>query len=257
MINYLILILFLFISPNTNEYKIKQKQTKQMITYTSTLDYTKKDTIRLILNKLDSIGVTNRYIKAAILAVVSKETGFSPISEISYKNTANDRIRKVFGQRVQSLTDAQLDTLKSNDEAFFNRVYGGLYGNKENEGYKYRGRGLNGITFKGNYIAMQKYTKTEIVENPDNLNKIDVAVDVLVGYFVDNFAKAGQGIRQYNMTSIHDAKTLNDAVGAAYHANAGWGLSMTSILNDSTGGRKKAFDRANEMLIIVDFLKTK
>jgi predicted chitinase len=52
-------------------------------------------------------------------------------------------------QGLSNLSEAELTKLKSNDEAFFNAVYGlAKYGQTANEGYKYRGRGLNQITFK-------------------------------------------------------------------------------------------------------------
>ena len=54
------------------------------------------------------------------------------------------------------MSDAQVDSLKANDESFYNTIYGGKYGNAPDEGYKYRGRGFNGITFKGIYQKMQK-----------------------------------------------------------------------------------------------------
>jgi hypothetical protein len=50
---------------------------------------------------------------------------------------------------------------------------------------------------------------------------------------------------QYNFSGgINDFKTLNDATGAIYHANAGWGNSYSLLVADSTGGRKKAFAAA-------------
>lgn len=222
--------------------------------FVATLKKTQKEVIRLIVDALVKNGVTNKFMQAAILAVVSKETGFTPLSETGYRNTSNARIRKIFGGYVSALTDEQLNSLKANDEDFFNHVYGGRYGNGPKEGYKYRGRGLNGITFKAVYQQMQKYTSVNIVDNPDLLNQLDVAVDVLCGYFVDVFKKAGSRLALYKMKDINDAKNLDDAVGAAYHSNAGWGNSMEAILKDTTGGRKKSFDRAPEMLVIVEFL---
>jgi putative chitinase len=222
--------------------------------FISTLNKAQKEVIRLIIDSLVKFGVTNKFMQAAVLAVVSKETGFTPVSEISYKNTSNARIRQIFEGYVSGLTDEQLNALKSDDEAFFNRVYGGRYGNAANEGYKYRGRGLNGITFKSLYQKMQKYTSENIVDNPDLVNRLDIAIDLLCGYFVDMFKSSNNKMVIYSILGINSAKTLNDAVGAVYHANAGWGNTLDALKKDTTGGRKKAFDRAPEMLIIVEFL---
>ena len=227
--------------------------TRLTMTYTNTLNSNQKEIMRLILTKLKAKNITNRFTQAAILSIVSKETNFTPLSEISYSNTSNARIRTIFGARVSQLSEDLLTKTKANDEAFFNLVYGGMYGSKNDEGYKYRGRGLNGVTFKGNYVAMQKYTTVDIIDNPDNLNQLDVATDVLVGYFIDAFNS--KQLINYNMKNINDAKTLEDAIGAAYHANAGWGQSLAAIKADTTAGRKKAFDRGLEMLTIVDFLR--
>ncbi len=126
------------------------------------------------------------------------------------------------------MSDAKLNTLKASYEAFFNAVYGGIYGNAANEGYKYRGMGLNGVTFKDNYQAMSKYTESEIVGNQHLLNELPIAVDVLAGYFLNNFQK-GAKLSEYNMTSINDAKSLEDIVGAAYHPNEGWGNCLATL----------------------------
>lgn len=226
-------------------------------TFVSTMSAKQKEVLNTIVQEMQKKGIKNKFTQAAILAVVSKETNFMAVSETSYKNTSNARIRKIFQGYVKDLTDEQLDELKQDAEAFFNKVYGGRYGNSPTEGYKYRGRGLNGITFKSNYEFYNKFTTVDIVKYPSRLEDISVAVELLIAYFIEQF-KTGAAVKvmagQYNTTTINGPKTLDDAVGAVYHANAGWGMSMRSILTDSTGGRAKAFARAKEMLILADFL---
>ena len=132
------------------------------MSYLATLVPTQLSNIYTMVERMAKLGITNPYAQAAVLAVVSKESGFIQKSETSYRNTDNTRIRKIFGSRVPS-DDASLDLLKQNDEAFFNAVYGGRYGNAANEGYKYRGRGYNQLTFKGNYKSIADLIKTDIV----------------------------------------------------------------------------------------------
>ncbi len=226
------------------------------MSYVETLDVNQKKAIELMVKSMVKRGITNKYMQAGILAIVSKESGFKPKSEGGYGGTDNARIRKIFGKRVSDLTEAQLDTLKKDNEAFFNKVYGGRYGNGPDEGYKYRGRGMNQVTFKGNYEAMAKYTDADIVGNPDLLNTLEVAVDVCIGYYLRNFNSSAAKLGEYNMTNINDAKNLKDATGAAYHATAGWGKSKADIERDPTNGYKRAMDRMGELLTVAESIDT-
>jgi len=69
-------------------------------------------------------GITNPYTKIGILSVISKESGFIPVNELSYGTTPNARIREIFGDRVSSYSETELDALKKDDVKFFDAVYG-------------------------------------------------------------------------------------------------------------------------------------
>jgi hypothetical protein len=120
-------------------------------------------------------------VQAAILATIGKESGFIPQSEIGYGSTPNNSIRNTFSS-TKRLSDNELNKLKSNDEAFFNYVYGskgagpGLGNTDPGDGYKYRGRGFNQITGRGNY---KKYGYES---NPDELNNPDGAADAMINF---------------------------------------------------------------------------
>lgn len=217
------------------------------MSYVDSLDANQKEAIQLMVQSMNKRGITNKFMQAGIIAIVSKESNFRPKSEGGYSKTSNERIRKVFGRKVSDLSEAELTALKADNEAFFNKVYGGRYGNGPNEGYKYRGRGLNQITFKGNYEAMNRYTDEDIVANPDILNTLPVAVDVMVGYYLRNFNSSRNKLDEYNMEHMNDAKTIEDAVGAAYHATAGWGKDKETIERRNNNGRKRAFARMNDL----------
>ena len=202
--------------------------------------------IKAIIKSSKTLGVTNKFVVAAILAIVSKESGFIPRSEASYSTTSGARIMKIFGSK--GYTAAEWDVIKKDPVRFFDLIYGGKYGNSKTEGYKYRGRGFNQITFKGNYEQYAKETGVDIVGDPDLLNTVDVAAKCVVAYFKRNIKKAPDSIKsRYHFTDINSFSNLNDATGAIYHANAGWGKSYSEIVADSTGGRKKAFDKAGPL----------
>lgn len=198
--------------------------------------------IKTIISAAKKAGITNKFAISAMLAISKKESGLVPKSESSYAKTSASRIKSIFSV-FRKNTDSEVDAIKTDAKQFFDKIYGGKYGNASDEGFKYRGRGLNQITFKGNYTKYADNTKHDIVNNPDLLNDIEVAADCLASYFKSNFQKAPQSIKtRYNFTDVNSFKNLNDATGAFYHANAGWGKSYEEIVADSTGGRKKSFN---------------
>lgn len=163
---------------------------------------------QIVLTALQSAGFTPA-ATAAVMGVVGGESAFKNLKELSYKNTDNSRIRAIFPIRLGSMSDAQLNTLKSNDENFFNAVYGGMYGNALNEGFKYVGRGFNGITFKANYQAAKDKTGIDFVDFPVLLENPIFASKALAAYF----------------EKIKSIKDFEAAFRAAYVENAGAGRS--------------------------------
>lgn len=204
----------------------------------------KQSNIAVIVASMKSKKITNKYTHAAILAIVSKESAFIPRNEGSYAKTSASRIKSIFAS-MRKYSDSEVDRIKKIPKQFFDIVYGGKYGNDSDEGFKYRGRGFNQLTFKSAYQSMQNKTGHRIVADPDLVNTIEVASDCIVAYFIERMSSMPSKLKtQYNTTGINDFKNLNDAVGAIYHANAGWGHSYSNIVADSTGGRRKAFNAA-------------
>ena len=225
-----------------------------MSTYIDNLTTEQKSNIKFIVKRMIEKGITNPITQSAILAVVSKESAFVPQSEGSYRNTDNIRIRKIFGSRVQQFNEAQLTTLKNNDEAFFNAVYGlEKFGQTANEGYKYRGRGLNQITFKGNYKKVGTQIGIDLVSNPERLNELPIATDCLINFFMNSFKSATPDkLAAYNATDINSFKSTKDSVGAVYNANSGWKTSIAAIDSDPTGGRAKAESRVEGFMTFIE-----
>jgi len=108
------------------------------------------------------------------------ECGFKPRSE--NLNYSASRLRAVFPSRVKTDAFAQ-ELAAAGPAAIGNTLYGGRYGNAQDEGYKYRGRGLIQLTFKDNYRRYGGLGGVpQVVENPDLANDPEVAVKLAVGY---------------------------------------------------------------------------
>jgi predicted chitinase len=234
--------------------KLEDSPVGGSVTMKGSISGDKSKNAQAIINSMNKHGITNPYTQKAILGVIGKECGFMPQNETSYSNTSSSRIRSIFGSRVSSMTDAQIDQLKKNDESFYNFLYGGRYGNSPSEGYKYRGRGFNGITFKGIYQNMQKLLdklgkldrKVDIVANPDVLNDIDVAAETAVLYFLDR-ASNPKMKQKYGVGDINGFKDQETAIKAMVNANAGWGNDLSSPF--MAENLNKARDVANQFNI--------
>jgi predicted chitinase len=207
----------------------------------------------VVARTLTEAGITNRFSIAAIMAIIEKESGFKPRSETSYARTSNARIKSIFS-KTKPLTDAQLTKLKSNDFDFFNFIYGGRYGNTESEGFKYRGRGLNQLTFKGNYIKYGRLTNTDLVNKPDLANDLKVASNVVAQYFLEQFKDNQKLIEsRYKVKNINDFKDTKNAVNAFYNANAGFGKDTSNIVAE---GKTRALNVVDSFLKYAKEYKT-
>lgn len=206
-----------------------------------------KDVMQAAIDALRKNGITNLDVQSAVLAVIAKESGFVPKSETSYSGTSNARIRTIFQSRVKSLSEDQLTKLKADPIAFFDYIYGNRYGNTaKGDGYKYRGRGLNQITFKDNYKAIGSMIGVDLVNNPDKLNDPKIAAAAAAAYFVI-FFKSGKtsGLlkQKIGVNDISEIKDTNTAVKAAIQANAGWKTDFNA--NVVQEGYKKALETVN------------
>jgi predicted chitinase len=181
--------------------------------------------IRIIEEVAKQAGVTNTKSLIGMLCTIGKESGFIPKDEISYSTTSNSRIRSIFGARVAKYNDGELTQLKQNDEEFWDAVYGPEAmpyfpgwnpGNtQKGDGWKYRGRGFNGITFKTLYEKYGKIIGMDLVSNPDLANNPVVAAKIAVAMMVP--ALKAKGI------DPNGFETVDDAIYNYVRANGGWG----------------------------------
>ena len=116
---------------------------------------------------------------AMAMAQPQAECGFKPRSESM--NYSASRLRVVYPSRVKSNAFAQ-ELVAAGPAAIGNTLYGNRYGNAQNEGYKYRGRGLIQLTFKANYEKYGGLAGVNIVDNPEMANDPTVATKLAVAY---------------------------------------------------------------------------
>lgn len=221
------------------------------MSYIASLSPKQKQNLDLLVRVLNDSSVTNKYAQAAILSIIAKESQFNLKEEKSYAGTSNDRIRQIFGRRVADLSDAKLTDLKHHDVAFFEKVYGvgsgvPLGNTQVGDGWKYRGRGFNQITGRGNYTFYGKNIGKDLANHPELLNDPEIAAKAAIQFFIIESMKKSNKLGEYNAKSINDFENLTDSTGALFHANAGWGHSKQDLLGDPTGGYTKAMNNVQE-----------
>ncbi len=197
------------------------------------------ENIPTIKNELINAGFFNKTLINSILAVIGKESNFKPQSE--NLNYSAKRITEVFKSVPLSIAE----TLKNNPVKLANYVYGGKYGNTDQgDGYRYRGRGFNQITFKNIYKSIGNKLKIDLVSNPDLLNNVKIASQSAAIYFKDSFNQ-----NRKKIISKYGIDILNIQPGAeplkilkiVVNANAGFGASE-SLVNSEYQKALQYFD---------------
>ena len=209
------------------------------------LNATQINNANVLKSEMTKAGITNPFMQTAILAIAYKERGFNPSAkETSYATTPNERIRSIFS-KARPLTEAQLNSLKADNVAFFNYVYNGIIGNGSTDGYKFRGRGFNQLTGRANYDAYGKRIGIDLVGNPDLVSTPDVASKVLIS-FMKTGIESLKRVGKFFGKDINDVPDQKTAYNAVYNINAGAGKNLYdaqgNIKSDTTGGYNKGLD---------------
>lgn len=172
----------------------------------------------------------NHFVACGCLAVASTEGGFSPRSEMSYRATPEDRLREIFGKRLSKYDNEALSILKKDDLQFFEVIYGGRYGNTSyGDGFRYRGRGMNQITFKNIYDKIGRMIGVDLVTAPDRLNEVEIAGQALAAYFFDSLRSgksSGELKKKFLMDDYATIDNLTAGVMVAFQCNCGWGTKI-------------------------------
>ena len=189
--------------------------------------------LNLLLDTFIDAGITNSDFLTALSSMVYKESGIIPQNEIM--NYSKERLPEVWGVFSKTGSVVPKGSGKFNynalavkyagkPEALANYVYGvqpyGMrttkyaYGNTApGDGWKYRGRGYNGHTFKNQYKLLSDKFGVDFVKNPDLINDPKYAPKGTLWYFTDNN-------RFFKPNEVTD---LQDALKKVYRHNAGWG----------------------------------
>jgi len=188
--------------------------------------------VDVVISECRRLGINNKYIIAGILAVISKESAFVPQNEnLKYSEKG---LKSTFGDYFNPSRANAAEYVK-NPEKTANYVYGGTwengkyklgrYGNTSpGDGFKYRGRGFNQITFKGLYETYKKLIPS-IVTNPDLLNNPKEAATINAQFFLNNFKNYDKTIRANYGRSALDISDWDQALKLCANANAGLGKS--------------------------------
>jgi predicted chitinase len=217
-----------------------------------------KQNLELLYQSMKKANITNKFVQAGILAVTAKESGFQLKTESDYRDVDDiSKIRTIY-KSLSSFTDTEIRDLKNNPEEWFDFLYGGKNGNSteqryfksinqslpKSEGFKYRGRGFNNLTFKGNYKDLLSFAEgNDIVKNPDLMNDGKVAAPVLMGFYNKSFKQNPKVLASWNMKDINSAKNLADAVGVIFHVTMGVSYTKEKVID--IGIKAGTWDRVN------------
>ena len=264
-------------STDSNNYQVTGTDvgSKDVAVYLS--NKTTKNRINKIIKECIKQGINSDYAIASVLAICSKESSFNLVEESFVYSASrlpevfsyfkkNDPIKNGFVNPKTQKADSKVYQEKIANIIYTQKPIGireDGYGNTaKGDGWKYRGRGYNQITFKSGYQAASKYTGVDLVAHPERLLEEDVATSALVGFFnnrrtTKNFGPSGKRVSREVAYSCTDNgitfSSLKDAVFFYYHLNAGPGYEVSHIKaklspSDKLGGMNKSQQRAPEFL---------
>jgi len=203
-------LLFSYTSVNNATTTAKHINKIEMIQHT--YQGQQAQNIKIIIAEMIKQGVTNEYAQVGILSVIGKESQFIPQREKSYRHTSNERLRKIFGARLADYTEEGLTLLKTHDIEFFDVIYGylakpkfkWLTGNDApGDGWKYRGGGLNQITFKNLFKKYSPIAGVDLVKYPEKINEIEIAARLAVYFMLEPLKKRGINIDAIGPDAVH------------------------------------------------------
>jgi predicted chitinase len=208
-----------------------------------------------IIDAFKIAGITNPYAMVALLCTMGKESGFENNREnmnYSYKQLINpDKSpwQNYFAKSEErktlayNLTKGTYYGNKGGAETFANFIYGydgsnppgkrtkqHSYGNLAwGDGWKYRGGGYNGITFKAIYEDYGKRIGIDLVKYPEKISEPRVAAQVAVEYYK----------KTISIKKLNNATSINQAIDLCIRATAGGGADSVTIARNTEKAYKQ------------------
>lgn len=143
----------------------------------------------MFIAKMIKAGIVDPNEQALLLANVHSETGgFTRIGDEDLRYSVK-RLKELRPdiKKLRNASDAEIEAaVAGGREKIAELMYGGRGGNTAaGDGFKYRGRGMLQLTFKGNYAQLSKAVKQDLVNNPDLVaNDPNVAADTAIQYWL-------------------------------------------------------------------------
>jgi predicted chitinase len=210
------------------------------------------DNLKIIIKTMETAGITNPIAQLGILSTMGKESKFIPIQEKMFGKNQIDgkkgalhyftgRFNNYYGKGNwdrQTVVDLLADRSPKGKENWFNTIYGWNQTSSDSKlwhkpgdgkGFKYRGRGLNQITWQYNYVNQNNNTKKlfgsnykgNIIDFPDQLNNdIEVSAMVAVTFFINGYKKFSKKYKQFPQ-DINDFEDLDQSILAFCSVNGG------------------------------------
>lgn len=175
---------------------------------------------------------------AYALATTYGETGrkMQPTTE-NLRYTTHGAINRAFSSGRRQGKD-----LRRNPELLANTVYGGDWGllnlgnTKPGDGWKYRGRGLPQTTGRANYEKLAAITGIDLVNFPEKMLNLDIAVRASLFEAMDTGIYTGKSFRDYlpktghatHKNFVESRRIVNGVFKADDYAD--WAVSFQTAL---------------------------
>jgi putative chitinase len=185
-----------------------------------------------LAQKLGSAGIKDKTAQANILAQIQAESG--GVAKSENMNYSPEALLKTFPKQVKSIEQAR-QIVSQGPEAIGNVVYGGRMGNADNEGYKYRGRGLIQLTGKANYAKFSQLVGVDLVKDPELANDPQIAQKIAVAYFQE---AEKRGVNLKDINQVGKAVGYQDIGGqeTAKRAQIAKNIEASGVKSAATGG---------------------